>query len=387
VAEGVGTTYSDTLLDSEIPGDDLLTDGWEPPPVGLTGLCVHSSGALAGFVNNLLCFSVPLQPHAWPPAYQLSSGYNGVGVAAFGSSVVMATQGPPFVATGVEPSTMTGEEVSGMYPCLSKRSVASIGNGVIYASRHGLAQVGVSGVSVITDAFYTRDEWELLNPETMVSAVANGRIYLAYTKDDDVISMLIFDGPIHTGAEVQASTLYAEPGEGELYLTTAAGVLIWDAASEVVMQGNWRSKRFSLPAPVNFGAGKVEFEQAITPEDAAAIEAEIASIVATNEALVTEPLDDAEVLALGGAFNTLRYNTVSVGGSELEVPPDAPPSNQVTITLYSGSEVMASKVITSTEMFRFPSGYKKDVYSVEVTSQCAIQEVRIAETPNELRNA
>jgi hypothetical protein len=387
VADLTATSYSDTITDANIPGDELISENWEPPPIGLTGLCVHSSGALVGFVNNLLCFSEPLQPHAWPEAYQLSSGYDGVGLAAFGSSVVMATQGPPFVATGVEPVSITGEEVSGMYPCLSKRSVISVGDGVLYASRYGLIQVGSSGIRIVTDGFYTRDEWELLNPETMVCAVANGRIYLAYTKDDDIISMLIIDGQILTGATVQASELYADAGTGELYLTTPAGILIWDSPTEVVLQGNWRSKRFVVPAPINMGAGKVEYELAISDAEAALRLAEIAAIVAVNDALVVEPLDAAEALAVGAAFNSSRYNVVSVGGSELQVPPDAPPSNIVNVTLYSNEQVVASRLITSTEVFRFPSGYKKDNFSVEVTSQCAIQEVRIAETPNELRQA
>jgi hypothetical protein len=387
VAESVGTTYSDTLLDSQIPGDDLITEDWAPPPVGLTGLCVHSSGALAGFVNNLLCFSVPLQPHAWPEAYQLSSGYNGVGVAAFGSSVVMATQGPPFIATGVDPESMTGEEISGMYPCLSKRSVASIGNGIIYASRYGITQVGVSGVSMLTEGFYTRDEWETLNPSTMVCAVANGRIYVAYTKDDASIAMLIFDGQLHTGATVQATTLYAESGSGELYLTTAAGILEWDSPTQVPLQGNWRSKQFVLPSPVNIGAGKIDYQLAISQAESDARLAEIAAVVAVNEALVTEPLDDAEALAIGASFNALRYNTVSVGGSELQVPPDQPPSNIVSVTLYADDDVVASRVVTDTDVFRLPAGYKRDVFSVEITTQCAVQEVRLAETPNELRQA
>lgn len=277
------TTYNDTLTDAQIAGDELISEGWIPPPVGLKGLCVHPSGSLIGFVGNLLCASEPYQPHAWPEDYQLASGYNGVGVAVFGSSVVMATAGMPFVATGVEPASMSGEDVQGMYPCLSKPSVISVGNGVLYSSLHGLIMVGSQGVGVFTEAWYSRDEWEHLNPDTMACATASGRVYVSYETDEGPTQMLVFDGPMHTTVSVQPSALYADVSDGELYVGGDDGVLLWDDDTKTALPGQWRSKELVFPSPVNLGAAKIDFDVAIDPLQRVAILAAIDAAIAYNE--------------------------------------------------------------------------------------------------------
>lgn len=384
------TTYSDTLTDALIAGDDMVSEGWIPPPVGLTCLAVHPSGALVGLVGNLFCASEPYQPHAWPEAYQLASGYNGVGLALFGSTVVMATAGMPFVVTGVEPASMTGEDVQGMYPCLSKRGVISAGDRVLYPSLHGYVQVGSQGVGMFTDPWYTRDEWELLNPETMIAATANGRIYVAYTDDGGLQTMIVFEGPALTSVGVEASELYADVSSGELYISMDAGVYVWDDPTEVPLQGSWRSKDFVFPAPVNLGAGKIDYDLATEPSILAAILAEIASIEAYNATILPtpgNPLTATMSDALCGAFADDDYLDMEYSGSNLLDPPDAPAENTVTVTLFSGNTLLASRNVTSTRAFRLPDGYKLDNFSVQVTTQCVVKEIRFAETMDGLRGA
>lgn len=380
------TTYTDTYTDATIAGDDLISTGWEPPPVGMTCLCVHSSGALCGLVNNLMCFSEPLQPHAWPQAYQLSSGYNGVGLATFGSTVVMATSGPPFVATGVEPASMTGEDYKGMYPCLSKNSVISVGDGVLYSSKHGLVAVGTQGVSIFTDPWYTRDEWELLNPSTMQCATANGRVYCTYTSNGSTTT-LIFDGPNLTTATPQLTALYADESTGELYIGDSTGISLWDYSGNVVLQGSWRSKEWVFPAPINIGAGKVEFDVAISASDLAITNANIAAIAVANAAYIVNPMTLALAQTLSGGYGDDAYGDMYINGSNIAIPPEAPPSNELSLTLYSGDTVIASRIVTDDKVFRFPAGYKKDHFSVKVTTQCVVKEIRLAETPDGLRQA
>lgn len=326
------TTYNDTLTDAQIAGDDLVSSGWIPPPVGLTGLAVHSSGALVGFVNNLMCFSEPLQPHAWPAAYQLSSGYSGVGIATYGSSVVMATAGPPFVASGVEPASMSGEDVTGMYPCLAKRSVISHGGAVLYASKFGLVEVGSQGVKIFTEQFYTRDEWELLYPSTMISASANGRVYVAYTNAVSTQAMLIFDGDLHTTCSAEAYELYSDLSSGEMYLGTSSGIQLWDDTTETVYSGDWRSKEFISAPPINLGAAKVDFVLAVDADLAAAITAAIAAATAANELL-----SDPAVVTISSAnpgVVTWSGNTLQVDDSVVFLTTGALPTNIVAGTRY-----------------------------------------------------
>lgn len=259
---------------------------------------------------------------------------------------------------------------------------------MLYPSLHGFVQVGAQGVGMFSDPWFTKDEWELLNPETMICATAYGRVYVVYTNDDGLQAMLCFDGPILTSVGVEASELYADVSSGELYITKADGISIWDDPLEVPMQGSWRSKDFVFPKPINIGAGKVEFDLAIEPTIRTAILAAIAAITAANAALLPTPGDPLTATlsdALGGAFADDDYGSMEYSGCNLVTPPDDPPSNVVSVSLFAGDgSLLDSKNITDTMVFRLKSGYKKDVFSVQVTSQCVTKEIRLAETPKEL---
>ena len=374
------TTYNDTLTDANIAGDEMISDGWVPPPVGLTCLAVHPSGALVGLVGNLLCFSEPYQPHAWPEAYQLASGYNGVGLALFGTTVVMATAGMPFVATGVEPASMSGEDVQGMYPCLSKRSVLSIGTAVLYASKHGAVMVGAQGISMFTEPFFTRDEWDGLNPDSMVFEAANGRVYVGYEPDSGVRKVLVFDGQMLTDLAIDCQELYADPATGDLYVADATGIRLFDDPTEVVLTGNWKSKEYVFPAPVNLGAAKIDYVVAVSASQQAAQLAAIAAATATNTAILLAG-------NANGSLNSSQINEKVLHGSDLVDVPSAPATNTITFNLYTGDTLKVSRVVDSTRAFRLPAGYKADAYSIEIISQCEIKEIRVAETTDALRKA
>ena len=51
----------------------LTSDLYEAPPNDLQGICLHSSGALAGYSGNTLRFSEPYLPHAWPADYSYTA--------------------------------------------------------------------------------------------------------------------------------------------------------------------------------------------------------------------------------------------------------------------------------------------------------------------------
>lgn len=381
VHDDVGTSYTDTLLDSQILGDELISSGWVQPPVGLRGVCVHSSGALVGFVGNLVCFSEPYQPHAWPEAYQLSTDREIVAIGTFASEVGIGTKGLPWIASGVEPASMTMEKVNALYPCLSKRSMIAYGDGLLYASSHGLIYAGASGVNIVSDKFYTRDEWTKLNPATMVLSTAYGRIYIAMQREDGVNSMLVIDGDVLVTADINVSELYTDEATNELYVTDNEGIKIWDSPDTFQLNAAWRSKEFVLPAPVNFGAAKIEFDSAIDPEVQQAIENGIAAAIAFNAALLTAG-------DIQGSFNAFGYNERVVHKSALRSIPDNPPSNEITFMVYrDGGTLVCSRTVRSNKAFRLPSGYKSDTFSVEVFGQCRIKEIRISETMDGLRNA
>ena len=380
VAESVGTTYSDTLTDSQILGDELISDGWDPPPPGLHSLCVHPSGALIGIVRNLFCASEPYQPHAWPAAYQRGASFDGVGLAVFGSTAVMATSGVPFVVSGTEPASMSGEDGKNIFPCLSKRSVLGIGDGVSYASKHGMVLIGSGGVGLMTESTFTREKWMELNPESMICESAAGKIYVSYLNSSGSRQMLVFDQGQLIKVSVAADELYTDPATSELYIGTSEGISLFDDSSEVVLSGDWRSKEFVMPRPINLGAAKIDFDLAVDEDLRAARLAEIAAAEAEN----------ALVLATGnahGSIGSTGINANELHGADFVGVPEDPASNTVTFNLWVGSRLMASRIVSSQKAFRLPDGYKADAFSFEVITQCVVKEIRVAETMEDLRNA
>lgn len=380
VSDNVSTTYNDTLTDSQILGDELISVGWEPPPTGLTGLCSHPSGALCGFVGNVFYASEPVQPHAWLASYQHVADFDGVGMEVFGSTVVMATKGYPFVISGVEPASMSGENIKGVYPCLSKRSVVSVGNAVLYASLHGMMSIGASGLSIMSDALFSSDDWAALNPETMISEVAYGRLHVLYTNDAGITSLLIFDGQALTTADVVATELYSDTAEGELYLGKTTGIYLWDAPTSSPMQGDWRSKDFVFPAPVNLGAAKIDYDAAISTSELAVLQAARTAAMVANAALVAAG-------NLQGQFNRSAYNARAYNGSAVVSVPSVDVADTVTFNLWNETTLICSRLVSDTNAFRLPAGLKRDCYSVEVITQSKIKEIRVAETMDGLKQA
>jgi len=178
-------------------------------------------------------------------------------------------------------------------------------------------------------------------------------------------------------ADVVAYELYTDESSGEMYVTDEDGIKIWDSVNSFPLSSNWRSKDFVLSRPVNIGAAKIDFDPAVDSDDQAILQAIIDAINASN----------AVILLTGnsrGAINAKRYNQGIVNGSNIKKAPELPPSNSVTFILRAGDEIKATRIISSTKAFRLPAGYKKDVFSVEVVSQCPIREIRFAETMEDL---
>jgi hypothetical protein len=380
VDDDVGTSYEDTVSDADLLGDELISSDWNQPPVGLRGIKVHSSGSIVGFVGNLLCFSVPYQPHAWPSSYQLATDRDIVGIDCFGSEVGVGTKGRPWLASGADPESMSFDKVPGLYPCLSKRSLVGYADGLIYSSRQGLVYAGPSGVDILTKNFFTEDEWDALAPENMMCAVAYGRIYVAFTRRDGSKSTLIIDGDILVTADVPVDAIYADDTTSELFVADENGIKAWDYANSYPLTASWRSKDFVTGKPMNLGAAKIDFDVAIDPATREAILQAIAEAEEYNATLL-------ESGNLHSAVNAVGYNELPINGSILREVPEMPPSNLLTFILRrNGSDIVISRTVSTNEAFRLPAGYVTDVFSIEVFSQCNIREIRIGETMKDLQH-
>lgn len=386
VAERTASTsnWTDNLTDSQIMGDELISESWQPAPASLRGLTALPSGSLAGFVGNTLWFSEPRQPHAWLPNETLQAYHNIIAIEQFGSGIAVATEAKPYVVTGVEPGQMSMEAWEEPLPCLSKRSMVGIGNACLYSSPVGLISIGATGVNNWTLPYFTEREWNEISPDTMISALAERKLHVRYEFGDGS-RMLIFnlqgDTPHLTEAHVNAVDIHADSLTGRLFFSYSNDVYEFNPLSGYPMEQVWQSKEFSLPRPQNLGAAKISYEPAISEAERAAILAEIAAVESANAPML------ATGRALGGWAQYGFAAEQMYAGSALQRAPSNPPVNEVSFELWSNGTLRVARVVTSNKPFHLPSGYKTDNVMVKVVSRSPIKAIELADTKQALAQA
>lgn len=376
VADTSTTVAGDTTAEEEITSTD-----WVMPPVDLQGLLFHPSGAAVGFSKNQLCFSEPNAPYAWPEEYRFAVDHNVVGIGIYGTTVVVATEGRPYIATGVDPAAVTLTLVDQPWPCLAKRGVVSMDYGVFYPAPQGLAFIGIQGPELVTQGLYTQKEWEELTPSSFRAASYSGR-YVASHTPDDTRKLLIIDrgefASVTTATEV-VDALYGDQKTGALYVVQNGGVYEWDSPSGSLLTYDWMSKEFVAPAPFNPGAARVDADFELTPEENAALEAAVAAVVAANQAIVDADTYDAEgSLAAVGEYE--------VGGVSFD-PAPADTSEDLQFQLWINNELKFTKQLTTSRAFALPAGYKADAIAVRITGNVKVLGVVVGESMLALRGA
>lgn len=165
--------YTDTVSDSDL-GAPLETELYALPPDGMRGIIALPNGIMAGFVKNQLCLSARNHPHAWPVEYRLTTDTDIVAITNIDSIVVVATESYPYLAGGKDPAAYSMRKLDQVkQACVSKRSMGVLSVfGAVYASPDGLTAIAASGQDRnLTEAIFTRDQWQALEPATILGVV------------------------------------------------------------------------------------------------------------------------------------------------------------------------------------------------------------------------
>ena len=284
-------TITDKALDADITANLVLdTQGFAPPPAGLQGVVMMANGIAAGFTNDrTVWFSAAFLPHSWPPAYALTVDYPIVGLTANGTSLNIATQGSPFIATGVTPDTMTIGKITANEPCISRGSIVSAGEGMYYASPNGIQLLNTGGTQNITQEIYEKEfHYSLLPPQW--ASGKYGSSYAGFVKgqpipSDDPLDLgyngFVLDNSVpnvpftylrfSTFADVATVVnAYSDELSGQLFgLMDNGSVMQWNppqgAPGQTTLKSwQWKTKKFRFTAPQQFKAFTVLFE--VPPE-------------------------------------------------------------------------------------------------------------------------
>lgn len=242
-----------------IPGEELPSVTWHPPPDDLVGLITVAGGFLAGFRANEVLFSEAGLPHAWPLAFRLAVDYPVVGLASYANSVVVMTEGVPYVISGADPAAMTKAEVPLHQACVSKAGIVPMARGVVYPSPDGLVYISEGGSGLITEGVFDRDAWQALKPSSM-RAVLWERRYLCFFDTGTQTGALVINPDAPEAGIVfidapKVGALYNDLLDDAVYLAVGAQIRRWDAGAPRTY--TWRSRPRDEPRPEVMGVVQV----------------------------------------------------------------------------------------------------------------------------------
>lgn len=310
--------------------DELNTDEYDAPPENLKGLVATQSNVLAGFVANEIYFSELNLPHAWPRSYKVTIEHDVVGLAAIGGSLLILTESFPYIIQGSDPAAgFTAARIDLQYPCLNIKSIVTLSGGVVWSTYDGLAFYSpYAGAQLITKFNYDNDSWTTsLNPSTVVAAFYNELYFASHSSGGFTFNRDERTGGIFTTLDQIFTAAWYDSVGGKLYYVTGTNGIIyqWDDLAQPYLTAQWKSKTFKTKDMINLGAARVIAD-----------------------------------------FNG---------------------SNSVTFKFYVNKNLVFTKLISNTNTFRLPNGYRSDTFEFEVEGAVRVREVHMAETPLGLKEA
>lgn len=377
------TSFSDNVPASGL-GENLETLNYLPPPQGLLGLVALPNGYLAGFAGQTLYLSEVNAPHAWPLDYQQDVGYDIVGLAVFGQSIAIMTEGYPYIASGVSPSSVSIEKISILEPCISKRSITSDNTGATYASPNGLVGIGPGNTGLMTANVMLRDNFAEFAPSTLRSAYYAGKYFGFYDSGSGAVTegAFILDRNLEATplslTTLTADAVFTDPEDGNLYIVNESEIKLWEGDQYNRLPYEWLSKRFIFPAPANFGAIEIDGDFDSIAETQA-LQQRIQEIIAANQALYAATTD------LKGALNAAAFNEIDVNGSLLQNIPDLIDNRYLLVQVKVDGRVVHNRQYTTRGVFRMPAGFKGQAFEVQINGNIELRYIKMAETVKELK--
>ena len=366
-------TDSQATQNLAIPLDTVDT---EPPPKGAHSLVGLPNGAFAALTQNELCFSEPYKPHSWPLAYRYSFPATGVALSTVGNSVIVLTDGFPYLATATAPAAVNLSQIETYAPCVSKTAVVDIGAGCIYPGHDGLYLAGGGSVRNVTSALFKRDEWKTLNPHTLNAAFHDGKYYARHAEDTGAAALMVLDIsdselPVLVRVDYAPSAIYASPYDGNLYVAHGTKLYQWDTDVSNYFLALWKSKDFVLERPVNFAFAQVYADFSSAPADSALA-------LRDNARLSAQPK------RVGGALAARPLNTGSLNSSRMR-PMHTLSSVSVEFALLKDDAIVYRRQVQDSRPFRLPAGFTSDRMSFYVSSTVSVHSVALAELVSELK--
>lgn len=258
--DGNQTQFIDDVL---IGGESNQTEGFHAPPAGLFEVQTSPDGRIMALAPNQFVMSERALPHAFHPKYRvrfhdtpkaLVLGENKAYVLTDGKPVVLAIQGD----CQDDQLPVTVHDTDHKMPIISRRSACAFQDGVVFASDLGLVYLNGTEMKLLTEPYFTAEQWQGLLPHTMRSVIHNGYYYGA---TDNQTFRFRLPNQVYNGApdNAQLITLTIRPDgwavdeQNRLYFTDSTGTHQWNAGTEKLPY-RWRSGEIVPAGKTRFSA-------------------------------------------------------------------------------------------------------------------------------------
>jgi hypothetical protein len=293
---------------------------------------------------------------------------------------------------GVTPAGFTMSKMDAVEPCLSRRGMVATVAGAYYPSINGLVLVNSAGVQVITQDLLTKEEWAAYNPSEIFAA----QLGLQYIAFNSPTFGFVFN-PTEQMARLteldrfdDVDGIETDRYSGNVNLIRSNRVWDWDPETSERLFWRWKSKEYHFPKPINFGAAKIKFSTASddTSGDTIAYYGSYNSL-----RFAAGPLSTLNGHALCGvqgkdqvASWTEPENRQPLGGSPLyPIGVQGLQSSAVRFIVYADGEIVFDRVVTTEDLIRLPTGFKRDIWQFEMIGNTNVYSVQVAETGKELQ--
>jgi hypothetical protein len=393
VASGIAlatTTYADTMENSALAASvAYVGDLWAMPPPDLVSLAEMPGSFMVGVSPSLgvLCMSQPGFPHAWPATYQQVIPFKPVGLGVFEQTVIIGTNGPPYIARGSSPTLLVPEKIDEQWPCLSRPGIVSMSDGVMYPTTNGYAIVGAGGARIITQDVIAADGFAAYAPATMRATRYQNRLFAWYETDDTAESGLIIDaseGIIDlVPVTVSASAAWTDPATGIMYLVADGEVQQWDAA-QTRLTAEWRSSVKPTPKPASPSMARVEADYGDL-SNTAVVAALLAALQAANTTLLSGSEAYPDEAITQGPIGDAMIGDSGIGDSHLYENLGLDAINSLQFRVWSDGVLVASINPTDGEPFILPvSDEPGRRFEVGVITTIPVQAIELAESAEDL---
>lgn len=249
--------YKDETYKSTDVGVPLPSLDWDQPETGMTGLVAMPNGFFAAYKNNMLYFSEPFRPHAWP--YAMSFPNNIMGICVDAQSLVVTTNTGAYIVLGSLPSNMSQQKLPLPQAGIAQRLMINIEGSVAYASADGIVLVqGSQSSMALSQKFYSREDWR----STFATIADDARFgytdgYLVMVSSQEAKGIIIrLDEAAGTLTQFNETfdSMFYLPITDTLYYSKGANVYRLRDGAAAYYTLDWWSKEFTLPNYTNFGA-------------------------------------------------------------------------------------------------------------------------------------